>query len=230
METLSTRELILNVVKEKSVLKQDVYSNTKRQFKLLKQKLEILADDISERVKSMDSRIIVKYSEKGEYEAQLKIAGDILIFHMHTNVFKFDNSNPLWKTSYLANEANGYCGVINVYNFLADSFKYHRANDLGYLIGRMFINHENHFMLQGKRQLGFLYNDFINSTIDDKKMMDVLESVVLYTLDFDLFMPPYENVQEVSVYEMTELSNSMLIKTGKRLGFQFQADSDDITM
>lgn len=230
METQTTRDLIFNVVKEKSVLKQDVFSNTKRQFKLLKKKLETLAEDISERVKPLDNRIVVNYSEKGEYEAQLQIAGDILIFHMHTNVFKFDNSNPLWKTSYLTDESKGYCGVINVYNFLADSFKYHRANDLGYLIGRMFINHEDHFMLQGKRQLGFLYNDFINSVIDEKKMMDVLESVVLYTLDFDLYMPPYENVQQVSVYEMTELSNSMLIKTGKRLGFQFQADSDDITM
>ena len=39
------------------------------------------------------------------------------------------------------------------------------SNDLGYLIGRIFINHENHFMVQGKRQLGFLYNDFINQLL-----------------------------------------------------------------
>ena len=42
-----------------------------------------------------------------------------------------------------------YCGVINMYNFLSDSFKYNRENDLGYLIGRMFINKENTFV-EGK--------------------------------------------------------------------------------
>ena len=43
-------------------------------------------------------------------------------------------------------------------------------------------------------------------------------------------MPPYDAVKQVSVHEMTALSDNMQIKTGKRLGFQFSADSDDITL
>ena len=174
-----TQKLIVQTLKEKSVLKQDVFNNTILNFKVLKRTLKELADELEDTIEEVDQRITVKYKEKGEYEAQLKIAGDILIFHMHTNVFRFDNSNGLWKTSYLNEDANrGYCGVINVYNFLSDSFKYHRLNDLGYLIARIFINNENHFMVQGKRQLGFLYNDFVNSTIDKEEMKKILESAV----------------------------------------------------
>jgi len=229
MKNPETQSLIVNTIKEKSVLKQNVFSNMALNFKVLKRALKELAHDLENEMDDVDNRITISYREKGDYEAQLKIAGDVLVFHMHTNVFKFDNSNGLWKTSYLSEDNNrGYCGVINVYNFLSDSFKYNRMNDLGYLIARLFINNENHFMVQGKRQLGFLYNDFVNSVIDKDKMRAVLESAVLYTLDFDLFMPPYDAVKQVSVYEMTELSNNMQIKTGKRLGFQFTADNDEI--
>jgi len=229
MSKADKREMILNTIADKSVLKQDVFANTIVNFKLLKKSLKEIIRELEKDVRSVDERITVEYKDKGDYEAQVKIAGDILIFQMHTNVFRFDNSNGLWKTSYLDQEPKrGYCGVINIYNFLADSFKYNRLNDLGYLIARIFINNENHYMVQGKRQLGFLYNDFINSVMDVDQIKQVLESAILYTLDFDLLTPPYEAMKEVSVYEMTELSNNMQVKTGKRLGFQFQADSDEV--
>lgn len=225
----STHELILQTIREKSVLKQNVFSNTILNFKVLKRCLKEICHDLLEEVSDEDERIPIEYKDKGEYECQVKIAGDILIFQMHTNVFRFDNSNNLWKTSYLSEDNNrGYIGVINVYNFLADSFKYNRHNDVGYLIARMFVNNENHFMVQGKRQMGFLYNDFINSELTPEGMKRVLESAILYTLDFDLLTPPYDSIKEVSVYEMMEMSNNMQIKTGKRLGFQFSADSDEI--
>jgi hypothetical protein len=102
------------------------------------------------------------------------------------------------------------------------------VNDLGYVIGRIFINKENHYFVEGKRQLGFLYNDFVHAVIDPEKISNVLESTILYCLSFDLFTPPFDAVKEVSVQDMQEASESMQIKTGKRLGFRFQADNDSI--
>ena len=132
-------------------------------------------------------------------------------------------------TSYFKDNTNrGFCGIINIYNFLADSYKFNRVNDLGYLIARIFINNENHYMVQGKRQLGFLYNDIINAVIDKESMQAIIESAILYSLDFDLFVPPYDEVKEVSVYEMQRVSEGLRMKTGKRLGFRFQADTDEL--
>ena len=195
----------------------------------MKQVLKEIGDDLSSRIESVDERVIIEYKDTGEFEAQLRVAGDVLVFHMHTNVFKFDSQNSLWNTSYFKENGNrGYCGLINIYNFLNDSIKYNRVNDSGYMIGRVFVNAENHFMVEGKRQMGFLYNDIINSVIDKDKMKAIIQSAVLYTLDFDLFIPPYDKVKEVSVFEIQQLSDKLKLKTAKRLGFQFTADSDSI--
>ncbi len=229
MDEKATQELIFNTVKDKSVLKQDVFNNIILNFKILKQVLKEIGDDLSARIESVDERVIIEYKDTGEFEAQLRVAGDVLVFHMHTNVFKFDSQNSLWNTSYFKENGNrGYCGLINVYNFLNDSIKYNRVNDSGYMIGRLFVNAENHFMVEGKRQMGFLYNDIINSVIDKEKMKAIIQSAVLYTLDFDLFIPPYDEVKEVSVLEIKQLRDKLKMKTAKRLGFQFKADSDSI--
>jgi len=227
MSDQNTKDLILQTLKEKSCLKQDVFHNTNHWFNILKAELQNISQDLGKEMAQQDQRIVIECTEKGAYASRLKIAGDMIIFHMHTNVFQFDNSNAVWKTSYLRDEPNnGYCGTINIYNFLADSFKFNREQDIGYLIARVFINRENHFLVQGKRQLGFLYNDFVNSKMDIKNIRDIIESSILYTLDFDLLAPPYDHVNQVTLLEMKELSNNMHMSTGKRLGFKFQSDSD----
>jgi hypothetical protein len=52
--------------------------------------------------------------------------------------------------------------------------------------------------------------------------------VILYVLEFDLLAPPYDQVNQVTVSEMNELNAGIPLSTGKRLGFRFQADVDDI--
>lgn len=221
-------DLILTSLREKSSVKQDVYFLAKQRFAELKKVLQEFAQTIGREANQFDDRLKVVFTDKGEFEAQLQVAGDVLVFHLHTNVFLFDSDSTLWKTSYLKDDpTRGYCGIIHVFNFLADSFKYNRVNDVGYMVARIFVNRENHFMVQGKRQLGFLYNDFVNSDLTPERLMAIAQSIVLYTIDFDLFTPPYDMIKEVSVMEIKELSDTLQMKTGKRLGFKFQADSDE---
>ena len=120
----------------------------------------------------------------------------------------------------------GFLTLIGIYNFLSDSFKYNRTDDLGYLIGRIFINKDKHFFVEGKRQLGFLYNDFGQKKIDSKVIREIIESAILYTLEFDLLVPPYDTMKIVSVAQMKEKINKSKTVTGKRLGFKFYADND----
>ena len=229
MDHKESQDLMFSMVRDKSILKQDIFNNIILNFKVLKQVLKEAGDDLKDQIKEVDDRVVVEYKETGEFEAQIRIAGDLLIFQMHSNVFRFDRNNTLWNTSYLnENENRGYCGIINIYNFLNDSFKYNRGNDLGYMVGRIFINHENHFMVQGKRQLGFLYNDFINSVIDKDKLKSIIQSAIIYCLDFDLLVPKYDLVKEVSVKQINQINNDQRLKTGKRLGFVFQSNSDNV--
>jgi hypothetical protein len=112
-----------------------------------------------------------------------------------------------------------------MYNFLSDSYKYNRVNDVGYLVARIFINREYHYFVEGKRQIGLMYNNFANAKIDRGALKRILETSISYCVDFDLLTPVYDSIKVVSVSE--KLENSMNMKTGKRLGFRFQVDQDD---
>ena len=135
------------------------------------------------------------------------------------------------RTQYIKDDpARSFCGVIGIYNFLADSFKYNRVNDVGYLIGRIFINKDKHYFIEGKKELGFLFNNFGAYDFNTESVEKILEAAITYTLNFDLLTPPYSQVQQVSVREMKNTLDAISLKTGKRLGFKFQADLDDDDM
>ena len=222
------RALILGALRSKSCMKQDVYHGTIALFAMMKELLQEIALDLESEVTKEDKRLTMAFVDKGATACELRVAGDVIIFHMHTNVFKLDQSHSLWKTSYLEeDELRGYFGVVNMYNFLSDSFTYNRERDLGYLVARLFLNRDKRFFVQGKRQLGFLYNDLAGNTLERARIKDVLLSAVLYVLEFDLLAPPYDQVNQVTVSEMNELNANLTISTGKRLGFRFQSDLDD---
>ena len=229
MDKPSSRELILKMLHEKSLLKQDVFAKTKQVFADLKSIIREIHADLKASVKIHQEKLSLEYLERGDYEVEFRIAGDSVIFVMHTNVFTFDREHGMWKTSYIQKDNSlSYCGVIYIYNFLADSFRYNRVNDVGYMIARLYVNKEMHFFVEGKRQMGFLYNDFPRAVLEKAQIRSVVESAILYCLDFDLYSPSFDDVKEISVQQILESTIQQKIITGKRLGFRFQADDDRV--
>ena len=219
---------IYNLLRKKFELKNEVYINTYDVFQQFKSLMQEMAEQYRSTYKKENLLIPFDFRDKSEFELELKFGSDILIFMMHTNVFEFSRDHEVMKTPYIREQLNrSYCGVINIYNFLADSFKYNRVNDIGYLIGRVFVNREMHYFIEGKREIGMLYNNFATSVINRETAMLILESAIRYTVNFDLLTPPYDTVKEVSVLEMQTTLDNMKIQTGKRLGFKFQADKEE---
>ena len=219
--------LIIDTLKGKSVLKQKVFDNTGTAFMMVKDILKNLARDVNGNLTGVDPRIRMEYTDRSNFDAQIKVAGDLLLFSMHSNIFQFDREHPAWKTAYIQkNKFNAYSGIINIYNFLADSFKYSRLDDLGYLIARIFINHENQYFVEGKRQMGMLFTNYGNEAFSNESLRKIVCTAINYSLEFDLLVPPYDTVKIASVGQAeSKIQHSRLI-TGKRLGFQF--NSDDI--
>ena len=212
----------------KATLKQKVYTNTFNTLQLFIAALQNTVTGYHEHNEKSDTEIPFEFRKKGDFELEVKFGGDILLFLMHTNVFEFSRHHEVMKTSYVREDPErSYCGVINIYNFLADSFKYNRVNDIGYLIGRVFINKDMHYFVEGKREIGQIYNNFRTNLINETDVQNIVESSIRYTLNFDLLAPPYENVKEVSVYEMMSTLDNITLKTGKRMGFQFRADREE---
>lgn len=212
----------------KSNVKQAVYKNTLEAFSLLKEALRELVEEYSAKLKGkVIDEALPTFHEKGPFEAEFRLAADMLLFSMHSNVFVFNREHPVWKTEYVKTEPlNSYCGIINIYNFLSDSFKYNRMQDLGYLIARIFINRESHFFVEGKRQSGELVKDFKNDIMSKENIKQILDTSIKYAIEFDLLVPPYDQVKIASVEQMKEEIFHAKMKTGKRVGFKF--NSDDI--
>jgi len=221
------KQSLSELVFSKGELKQKVYDSTKEAFELFrttsKQILTLFQEENKENMKN----IRFEFIDRGDFEFEIRFGGDSLIFMMHTNVFEFSRNHEVMKSQYIREDPNrSYCGVIHVYNFLTDSFLYQRDNDLGYLIGRIFVNNEKHYFIEGKRELGMLYNNFNTSLINNDSVQSIVESAIEYTTNFDLLTPPYDEIKVVSVGEMRNNFDKKSLVTAKRLGFRFQADTD----
>ena len=217
---------ILKLLKEKSSVKQEVYKITKEVFSEIQEILRAKANRLKAQVS--DANVTISYEELGDFDANLKFSGDTLLFHMHTNIFDFKPSHQIHNTSYVKKDKmRSFCGVINVYNFLSDSLKYKRLNDAGFLIARIFINKDSHFFIEGDKELGFLFNDFINQQINKEKIDEIINSAMQYSLNFDLETPDFNDVKIVSVHQILDINNNHKIKTAKRLGFKLSHETNN---
>ncbi len=220
------RERIKQKLVHKGNLQQKVFDNTFNTFNLLKEVLNEMAAELNDELEGqIDKRVRIEYRDRGKFECQLQTAGDLMIFIMHTDIFEFNRESSIWSNEYVTGNCdNAYCGVINIYNFLSDSFKYNRNQDEGYLIGRIFINHEMQYCVEGKRQLSVRHDTFGSRAIDREALLAVVSTAVEYALGFDLLVPPYDNVKCVSVEQMNTKFEQTKIQIGKRLGYRFNAD------
>lgn len=227
MSELSPNKPLSEALVKKARLKQKVYNNTLKTFQLFKTAIKDSVRDHHKKYPREESNIPFEYKDKGDFELEMKFAGDILIFLMHTNVFEIPRDHLVMKSSYVKEDKErSYCGIINIYNFLADSFKYKRVNDIGYLIGRVFINKDMHYFIEGKREIGLLYNNFNTAEMSKKAAREIVESAIRYTINFDLLTPPFDTVKEISVFDIQSTLDNISLKTAKRLGFKFQADEE----
>ncbi len=229
MENSPLREKILETIIRKSTLKQRVFDNTFWAFNLLKDTLLEMASEMDDALDGkLDRRVRLEYRDRGKFEAQLQVANDILLFQMHTDVFDFDASHPVRRNPYVAGDAaNSYCGIINIYNFLSDSFKFNRNADEGYLIGRIFINRERCYFAEGRRQDSLPASRFGEAELTQDTLLEILERAIDFALEFDPLMPPYEQTKRVTLDQFnTKMDNSKFV-TGKRLGYEFETIDEE---
>ena len=223
---MNDKEKIVELLRTKASTKQEVFRKTKEVFAEFQQYLKAKSDVVNNELSDKDVQVI--YSSAGDFESKLKFSGDTLLFHMHSNVFDFPNSHSIHKTKYVKQDnLRSFCGVINIYNFLSDSFKYNRMNDAGYLIARVFVNKDKHFFVEGDKQLGFLFNDFINQQINTVQIDKIINETMVYALNFDLQAPNFNDVKVVSVHQILDMNNNQKLKTAKRMGYKFSFETNN---
>jgi len=223
---MSKSNKIVELLKEKSATKQLIYRNTKEVFENLVISLKAKEKSLSKLLKKEENAVKLEFKSNGIFDVQLKFAGDTLLFHMHSNVFDFAPDHNIFKSKYVKKDnSRSFCGVINIYNFLSDSLKYNRLNDEGVLIGRVFINKEKKFFVEGDEDLGSLFKDFSKKEINAESIDEIINTCMIFTLNFDLCSPNFNDVRLVSVHNLLAMSMNQKIKTSKRLGYKLSHEN-----
>ncbi len=224
MAKTTLRDEILTTLRVKAVTKQNIFKVTLSEFEKLRTVLNYISNEYNSHLADCND-ITVEVSDSGSYVIQMKIAGDILIFVMHSNVFQFDRDHDIWRQPYVIEQPmRTYSGVISIYNFLYDSFRYDRPEDLGYLIARIFINQESAYFVEGKRQRRMGVKHFGENKLDADAWQKIVETSIRYAINFDLLVPPYEAANIITQSQMKEEIMNSKIETGKRLGFRYNSD------
>ena len=219
---------LCNLLITKGELKQNIFAVTLETMQLFKEAAKGFEEYYRDKYADDHDSIPVLFTNKNQYQFMLKFGGDVLIFLMHTNIFEFSRDHEVMRTPYIKEDKNrSYCGMIQIFNFLGDSLKYDRVNDLGYMIGRIFINKEGHYYIEGKRELAQVINNFSTNEISAEAVKEILSSAIRYTLNFDLLVPNYEEMKIITVNDIIQMEDqNNLMRTGKRLGFRFEQDKN----
>lgn len=218
---------LINTILKKGTLAKDVTDSTFKVLTLFKSVLQKIEVELRTEVIQKEPRIKIQFKDRGTFEAEIKVAEDMLIFMMHTNAFVFNSSHSIWKSGYVSlDESRGTVGIISIYNFLSDSFKFDRKHDTGQLVARVFINKEGNFFVEGKRQLGILFNDYPNMKANEENIRHLIESAIAFSLDIDVDVPPFDTMKEITVFQAMVNTMQSTISTGKRLGFKFEGETD----
>jgi hypothetical protein len=99
---------------------------------------------------------------------------------------------------------------------------------MGYLIARIFVNKDEHFFIDGKRPLSFMFDDLSKNKISKDTLRQIIEEAMLFCLNFDLIAPPTDAINYITVEQKNMMSYSSGMPTAKLLGFTMQKNDDTI--
>lgn len=226
---MESNDRIVELIKQKGKANEQAFNHCRDFFNLLRSNLHRTEQHLKSIITPAEPSITIEYEDKGRLEVRFRFANDVLLFFMHTTVVTFDANHPVMKTSYIKeNPLRALCGMIYVYNFLNDSLKYNRTGDVGELTARIFVNSENNFMMEGKRQLGILYNDLPATGVNEEAVNTIVQQLIIHVLEVDPVVTPFDARPVVSLQEIIDSSAPAAIVSGKRFGFVIPG-SDDLS-
>ena len=212
-------ERIQRLLENKSTAKQITYRNLISSFELLAKESKRVVGELKKKVKSGDQDVTVDFKRINDHEFQLKLAGDLLIFVLHTNIVTFDEENEVMKNPYIReNDINRYFGQIMIYNFMSDSVKFNRVNDPGYLLARLLVNHDGRYIVEGEGKLGLVYSHISPAAITEHDLNILVKLALTLAIENDLMAPPYPQVKFITLYQ--KLEKTQELGAGQKIGFR----------
>lgn len=215
-------KFIKDMLENKSVAKQTTYKHTCWAFDIISTAAKQIITDLQSRAKPGDPDVTVEYNTVNQNEFDIKLAGDMLIFVMNSNIVTFDDGHPIMKEEYIQQrDVNRYFGQIMIYNFMSDSLKFGRMNDPGYLLARLMINHECRFFVEGERELSD-FNKISTREITEEDLVFIVKIVLKMAIENDLVAPSFKEVKSITLNQKKDHTIEMggAHKIGFRMSYE----------
>lgn len=212
---------ILKKLQTTSKLKYNLFELTETLFRQLEAICHEISDEIKEANKE-DKPIPIKLEKINDFEFTFRIGGDVLVFILQSNIVRLPDDTYLSKSKYLKEDNSlKYFGQILIYNFISDTITYGRLDDPGYLIGRILLNRENKFFLEGDRKIVYSFPELRDNPVTKEKMRSLVEQMVISALDNDLLAPAFQDIMLITYHQKLEHTSSM--GNIKKIGFDLFA-------
>lgn len=213
---------IAEQIETKSNIKQQTYRKLCLTFKRMKKEAQAVVEQINAKLTDKDEDITIEVISVSDQEFHIKMAGDLLIFLLHTNIVTLAPEHAFNKSDYVAeNTLRKYLGQINIYNFMADSITYNRLNDPGYLLARVSLNYEKHFLVEGEKQLNFMFDSVSSHPISETDIKVIIQLVLSQAIDNDLVTRPFPQIRTITLNEKVLKTQAM--GGGYKIGFQMSS-------
>ena len=218
-------EDIAKLLMTKSTAKQLTYKNICSAFNQLKDEATKLIELLNSKTEEKDKDITLAIEEISDQEFHVKIAGDLLVFFLHTNIITLSSDYSYNESEYVKEDVfRKYLGQINVYNFLADSIKFNRLNDPGYLLARLLINCENHFIVEGDRQVNFTFDSISQKPLAPTDLNILIQLIIAQAVENDLVAPPFAKIRGITLQQ--KMAKTESLGGGNKIGFQMSSMDD----
>jgi hypothetical protein len=213
-------DLIAQGLSGKASAKQAIFRATQAAFDVLRQASQELCLELTQKITTtLDASVRIEYYPVNGMEFHIRFSGDLLVFVMHSNIVTFPDDFGPMATPYVQDDfRRRFFGHIMAYNFMADSIKYQRLSDPGYLVGRLLVNIDSHYFLEGVQQLELPDHDMSASPISTEAMRLFVESAMIAAVNNDLIAPPMTEIQRITVKQ--KLENQQVSRASK-VGFSF---------
>ena len=89
---------------------------------------------------------------------------------------------------------------------------------VGYLIGRLMINHENRFFMEGEPQFAREFGDISASPLSEEHLRRIIKLSLKIAIRNDLMAPPYNKVRSITLNQKNE--HTLELGGGQKIGFR----------
>ena len=211
-------EKLIGLLQDKAITKQYAYKNVYQVFNDFKSCANNVVNAINENKNLAAHQVDVIMTDVNEFEFHIKMGGELVVFLMQTNIYQIPFSHSLFKSKYISEDkSRSYFGQILVYNYLADTIKYNRQQDTGYLLARFFVNNDMHFYIEGVKNLNYTHPDIKRNEVNDDIIEDFILDAVQLSIETDLVTSSFKESFTLTLSQKNEFVSEFV---GKKVGFK----------